>query len=347
MDREQQIDPGLLAAQFEEYDDSLTKKDAERWNGSGDLMHSAFARDHLSIETMEKATLYSVGHGDMLEKDFWEMLQCNSIRVLYDIRQTDYRGELYSRHQRFSVNSLRAQCRTRGIVFKPMPIGRESAHGTLAHVKTDEGRHTLIELVWQANRKRTAFLGREEEWHHDARQVVAEELTKAGHIVEHVRSDGSSERHDVGVEYPDWLIREEDKLKLLEKKRQAGELEKVERSKDRSSEAIAMKLTRPADEVDAMKELSSAANQKELVVAQRKLARYQRIADEKGALATKVVKNVPQWVRDDAHKQAEWVDEKEREGRGCKSRATVGEKRQGRECKSRATGNVWKHRRSL
>jgi hypothetical protein len=194
-----------------------------------------------------------------------------------------------------------------------MPIGRESAYGTLAHVKTDEGRHTLIELVWQANRKRTAFLGREEEWHHDARQVVAEELTKAGHIVEHVRSDGSSERHDVGVEYPDWLIREEDKLKLLEKKRQAGELEKVERSKDRSSEAIAMKLTRPADEVDAMKELSSAANQKELVVAQRKLARYQRIADEKGALATKVVKNVPQRIRDDAHKQAEWVATKKKE----------------------------------
>jgi len=195
-----------------------------------------------------------------------------------------------------------------------MPIGRESAYGTLAHVKTDEGRHTLVELVWQANRKRTAFLGKEELWHHDARQVVAEELTKAGHDIEHVCSDGSIERHKLGVEYPDWLVREEERLKVLEKKRQAGELEKPQKSRtDRSSEAIASKLARPADEVDAMKELSNAANQKELIVAQRKLARYQRIAEDKGALATKVVKNVPQWVQDDAHKQAEWVSAKRKE----------------------------------
>merc|ERR1719277_1070869 len=156
-------------------------------------MHSPFSREHLDIKTMDKVTLFSVGHGDLLERDFWEVLQCNSIRVLYDVRPTDYRGELYSRHQRFSTASLRAQCRSRGIVFKSMPIGRESAYGTLAHIKTDEGRHTLIELAWQAKRKRTAFLGRESAWNDDARQVAAEELCKAGHVAEHVRSDGGTE----------------------------------------------------------------------------------------------------------------------------------------------------------
>merc|ERR1719343_563003 len=75
---------------------------------------------------MEKATIYSVGHGDMLERDFWETLQCHSIRVLYDVRQTDHRGELHARHQRFSVASLRAQCHSRGVVFKAMPLGRQS-----------------------------------------------------------------------------------------------------------------------------------------------------------------------------------------------------------------------------
>merc|ERR1712012_150158 len=144
---------------------------------------------------MEKSTLYSVGHGDMLEKDFWEMLQCNSIRVLYDVRPTDYRGELFSRHQRFSLAALRSQCRARGIFLKSMPIGRESAYGTLKHIQTDEGRHTLVELVWQAKRKRTAFLGKEELWQDDARQVIADELVKGGHTVEHVRSDGSTETH--------------------------------------------------------------------------------------------------------------------------------------------------------
>jgi len=305
---QQHPDPSMLAAQFQEYEQKFNLQDAERWNGNGDLMHSPFSREHLSLEKMDKATIYSVGHGDMLEKDFWEMLQCNSIRVLYDVRQTDYRGELYSRHQRFTVASLRAQCRTRGIVYKPMPVGRESAYGTLAHIKTDEGQHTLIELVWQANRKRTAFLGKEQLWRDDSRQAVAEELTKAGHVVEHVFTDGSTERHQSGIEFPDWMVREEDRLKLVEKKRQAGEMEKPQKaSADRSTEAIAARLSRPAEEVDAMQMMKGAANQKELIVAQRQLARYQRLAEAKGALASKVVKNVPEWILDDARKQAEWV----------------------------------------
>jgi len=309
------FDPSLLAAQFQEYDDKFTMDDAERWNGQGDLMHSPFSREHLSLEKMDTVTLFSVGHGDMLEKDFWEMLQCHSIRVLYDIRPTDYRGEFHSRHQRFSIAALRGQCRARGVVFKSMPIGRESAYGTLAHVRSDEGRHTLVELAWQAKRKRTAFLGSEELWQNDNRQVIAEELVKAGHQVQHVRSDGSPEQHVAGIQYPDWLLREEDRLKLLEKKRQAGEADdKVHKSRvERSSEAVASRLARPTEELDAMTELRLAANQKELVVAQRKLARYQRIAEEKGLLANKVLKNVPEWVREDAMKQAEWVAAKKKE----------------------------------
>jgi len=310
------FDPSLLAAQFQEYDDKFTMDDAERWNGQGDLMHSPFSREHLSLEKMDPVTLFSVGHGDMLEKDFWEMLQCHSIRVLYDIRPTDYRGEFHSRHQRFSIAALRGQCRARGVVFKSMPIGRESAYGSLAHVRSDEGRHTLVELAWQAKRKRTAFLGSEELWQNDNRQVIAEELVKAGHQVQHVRSDGSPEQHVAGIQYPDWLLREEDRLKLLEKKRQAGEAggDKVHKSRvERSSEAVASRLARPTEELDAMTELRLAANQKELVVAQRKLARYQRIAEEKGLLANKVLKNVPEWVREDAMKQAEWVAAKKKE----------------------------------
>jgi hypothetical protein len=62
-----------------------------------------------------------------------------------------------------------------------------------------------------------------------------------------------------------------------------------------------------------MQELKGAANQKELVVAQRKLARYQRIAEEKGALAAKVVKAVPSWIVEDAQKQAQLVAEKKKQ----------------------------------
>merc|ERR1712048_1481661 len=253
------------------------------------------------------------------------------VRVLYDIRQTDYRGELYSRHQRFSTASLKAQCRARGIFFKSMPIGRESAYGTLAHVKSDEGRHTLVELAWQAKRKRTCFLGREEDWKDDPRQVVAEEFATAGHIVEHIRTDGSTVRHCAGVQFPDWLVREEDRLKILEKKRQAGELSRPQKSSvDRSSEAIASRLARPQEEIDAMAEMRQAGNQKELIVAQRKLARYQRIAEEKGELAAKVVTHTPSWIFEDAKKQVEWViarkkEKEESKNADCDSQSTAKE----------------------
>lgn len=308
------FDNSLLAAQFQEYDDMLTLKDAERWNGQGDLMHSPFSREHLSIDSMDKTTIYSFGHGDLLEKDFWEVLQCNSIRVLYDVRPTDHRGEHRARHPRFAVTALKAQCRSRGIVYKHMPIGRESAYGVLAHIESDEGKHTLVELAWQAARKRTAFMGSEEYWQDDARQVIAEKFALAGHTVHHVDSTGGLARHSTGVVWPDWLQRQEERLRLLEKKRQAGEMAAPQKSRtDRSSEVVAAALTRPPEEVDAMREMRDAANQKELVVAQRKLARYQRIAEEKGALAKKVVTSTPHWIMEDARKQAEWVAAKKQE----------------------------------
>lgn len=315
-----------LTAQFQEYENNLQQE--VRWNGQGDLMHSPFNREHLKLETMDKATVFSVGHCDLAEKDFFHVLQCHSIRVLYDVRATDYRGELYSRHQHFSVAAIRSACRARGIFYKPMSIGKESAYGTLKHIQSEEGQHTLVELAWQGSRKHTAFLGREDDWRDDARQVVAEELVKAGHKVMHIRSDGKAEHHQVGREWPDWLVREEERLKKLEKQRQAGELQRPTKSSaDRSSEAIASRLARPAEQVDAMQEMRNAANQKELIVAQRKLARYERIADQKGALAGKVVKNTPSFIVEDARKQAEWVAS-QKKGRGKEKDASTSSEKQ-------------------
>eukprot|EP00438_Fugacium_kawagutii_P016896 Skav219047 [mRNA] locus=scaffold2272:118894:128204:+ [translate_table: standard] len=220
------------------------------------------------------------------------------------------RGEFHSRHQRFSIAALRGQCRSRGVFYKSMPIGRESAYGTLAHMRSDEGQHTLVELAWQAKRR---------PWQPaDNRQVVAEELVKGGHEVQHVRSDGSTEKHLPGsaaqrgrvmrsftgearIQYPDWLLREED-----------------------PACAVASRLARPTEELardlamgDVMAELRLAANQREssrgdlswglalprLVVAQRKLARYQRQADEKGLLANKAGSPVRSGIKEDREEQ--------------------------------------------
>lgn len=53
----------------------MNRSDAERWHGKGDLMQSNFAREHLSLATMDKVSCWSIGHGQATEKGFYELLQ--------------------------------------------------------------------------------------------------------------------------------------------------------------------------------------------------------------------------------------------------------------------------------
>jgi len=304
----------LLAQQFEEYEQQMKRDDAQRWHGKGDLMQSNFAREILSLQTMDKVTCYSLGHGQLSEKSFYELLQVSSIKVLYDFRASDHRGEVHSPQPHFAVRALKSSCRVRGIAYKHVALGRESAYGILKHVKTDEAQHALIELAWHAKRGRTCFLGFDPNWKHDHRQVIAEELVLAGHCVKHIDSTGATEDHQRIDKWPDFIVQEEERLRTLEKQRQVGDLRRQEKSAvDRSSEAVAAKLMKPQQEIDAMDELRAASNQVELERAQRNLARLQRIGDKHGALANKVVKAAPQWVLDQAREQVEWIAKKKAE----------------------------------
>mmetsp|Transcript_57571 Transcript_57571/g.106375 ORF Transcript_57571/g.106375 Transcript_57571/m.106375 type:complete len:970 (-) Transcript_57571:89-2998(-) len=308
-------DPSLLEAQFQEYEEQFRHDAAEEWHGHGDLMQSAFVRETLSMSNMDKTTCYSVGHGQMPEKDFYELLSLHSIRVLYDFRPTDYRGDVYTPSKWTSVRSLRSSCKARGISYKHVALGRESAYGILAHIASDEAQHALIELVWHAKRKHTAFLGHEVEWKSDPRQVIAAELQKFGHTVQHIGSSGELEAHAIeNGQFPDFIVQEEAKLRTLEKMRQAGELQRPTKSAvDRSTEVIAARLDRPPEVLDAMEELRAAGNQRELVQVQNKLARVQRIAEKKMGLANRVLENTPQWVLDEAKEQEAWIAKRKAE----------------------------------
>ncbi|CAK0874719.1 unnamed protein product, partial [Prorocentrum cordatum] len=304
----------LLEAQFQAYEDQLRQEDAERWHGHGDLMQSGFAREVLTLASMDKVSCYSVGHGRMPEKSFYELLSMHAIRTLYDFRHCDHHGEVYTPCQRYSVRALQSTCRARGLKYKHVALGRESAYGVLAHISSDEAQHALIELVWHAKRGRTAFLGFEEDWRMDRRQVVAEELAKVGHAVKHIDSTGATEDHVLLGSFPDFIVQEEEKLRKLEKMRQAGELKRPEKSAvDRSSEAIASRLDRPAQAVDAMDELRAAGNQVELEQVQRRLARVQRLADRKGVMANKELAGAPRWILEEAREQERWIAQKKAE----------------------------------
>lgn len=306
-----QMNDELREAQFAMYNEQLTREDAEEWHGHGDLMQGGFQRAVLSLKTMDKTTCYSIGHGRLLERDFYEILSLNSIRALYDFRPSDYRGDVHSPTQCFSVRALKSTCKARGIQYKHVALGREGAYGILNHISSDEAEHVLTELVWHAKRHKTAFLGFEEDWRMDHRQVIAEALVKHGHTVKHIDNSGGTEDHKAGHQFPDFILQEEEKLRKLEKMRQAGELKRPEKSSvDRSTEAVAKRLDRPAEVVDAMDEMRHAANQKELVQVQRKLARTYRIAESKGALANKVLSNTPQWIVEEAKEQEIWIAQK-------------------------------------
>jgi hypothetical protein len=308
--------PELLAAQFQQYETELDKIDAEdsfKTGMHGDLMASARAREHLKLDSMDRTILYSLGHGHIQEKHFFELLQLHSIRVLYDLRGTDYRQELHGVGS-FTLKLLKESCKARGIFYKQMPIGREGAYGTLAHLKSDEAKHILIELLWQGKRRRIAFLGRDPDWHNDPRLAIAEVLVGYGHEVKHITEDGSVEDHMAGMKMPDFLTGEEERLKMLEKQRKAGELKRPSKASDsRSTEAVAKALTVEREAVDVGQELRDCENQTQLKFTQQRLARMQRVADEKGVLAKgKQLTHVPKYIKGEAQEQALYVAERKK-----------------------------------
>merc|ERR1719171_999487 len=119
----------------------------------------------------------------MSERLFFDSLTSHGVQILYDLRASESVRESRGSSNpvtHFASKNLRIACKARGILYKHLAIGRESAYGVLSHLRSQEGQHALCELVWQAQRQRTAFLGSDEDWRHDARIALAEELVKAG-----------------------------------------------------------------------------------------------------------------------------------------------------------------------
>merc|ERR1711988_1185734 len=112
-------------------------------------------RQHLHIEQQDPCTTYSLGCGSLSEKVFFELLSAHSIRVLYDFRpDAEQHGASH-----FRPIHLEGACKRHAIHYRYAPLGREGAYGILKHLREDEGRNLLAELVWWGRRKRSAFLG--------------------------------------------------------------------------------------------------------------------------------------------------------------------------------------------
>lgn len=304
-----------LRRQFEQYDEMLEAQDAEEWDGRGDLMVREWRRLHLQIEQQEPCTVYALGCGTLREQAFFELLSVHSVRVLYDFRANAETAPL--RH--FLPETLKLACKARGLVYRHIALGREGAYGIVKHLREDEARNALAELVWYARRKRSALLGASEDWREDHRLAIAARLREAGHEVKHILTDGSIEAHPEALKMPDHLMGEEQRLRLLEKQRQSGETRRPQKSAaSRSSEVVALKLAQPQKEIDVGAELRKAETQAELVRAQRRLADLQRrseTTDGKAGLGPKLL-NMTKWVHAEAEQQKQnLADGKTKDGK--------------------------------
>eukprot|EP00927_Polykrikos_kofoidii_P043257 TRINITY_DN37319_c0_g2_i1.p1 TRINITY_DN37319_c0_g2~~TRINITY_DN37319_c0_g2_i1.p1 ORF type:complete len:905 (-),score=105.55 TRINITY_DN37319_c0_g2_i1:11-2668(-) len=290
----------VVEEQFKEYERIVDVDDAERsWDGYGDLMHDATRRATLSLDMLGPQTVYSFGVALQTEKIFFERLSRYAISVLYDFRPTDYKDEVRSCQPHFQVRALKSCCRSRGIKYRHVPVGRETAYGVLRHLESDEVQHILVELVWQAKHSGgTVFLGYEEDWRCDHRLATAEKLVQHGHQVLHITLDGSCEKHVLGTPMPEFLIQEEAKLRKVHAQRQAGEVVRKHKSAaDRSTEAVARMLATDKVVVDVGAELRDAENQTDLVRAQKRVVRLQMAESKKEAgLSKKALVSVPSQV---------------------------------------------------
>merc|ERR1719265_615094 len=159
-------------------------------------------RQHLHIYQQEHSTIYAYGSGSLTEKNLFDLLSLHSIRVLYDFRA----GAEQSGPNYLKPSHLDGACKRHGLHYRHAELGRETAYGILKHLKEDEGRNLLAELVWWARRKRTAFLGLDEDWRKDPRLAIGARLREAGHTVLHVASDGSLEEQPKELELPDFIV---------------------------------------------------------------------------------------------------------------------------------------------
>lgn len=318
------VDNQALRTRFAQYDQMLDAEDADNWDERGDLMARHWRREHLQIEQQEPAVLYSFGCDPLMqERELFELLSLHSVRVLYDLRANpDVGSRLF-----LKPSNLERSFKARGLTYKHVALGRESSYGVIKHLKEDEGRNTLAELVWHGRRRRSAFLGAEADWRDDHRIAIGATLLRAGHRVLHVRRDGSTEEQAIDMEMPELLIGEEAKLRVLEKQRRAGELNKPHKSAvSRSSEVIASKLTGPRVEIDVGAELRRANTQRELCNIQRRLADLQRrseTSDAKAGMGPKLV-GVNKWLRAEAEKQKAFLSEgKTKDGKERPKRAPL------------------------
>ncbi|CAE8587308.1 unnamed protein product, partial [Polarella glacialis] len=255
-------------------------------------------RTLLTLSNLGPRTLYSVGAGASSEKDFFGLLVSRGILVLYDFRSTNFRDEVRFSQPHFEVRKLKSACRSRLIEYRHVPVGKESAHGILKHLPSDEVQHILVELVWRAKHTGpTAFLGHQLDWRADHRLVVSDELTRHGHRVEHVVAPDTSEVHQKMAEVPYFILQEETQLKKMEASRKSGERPPVRSKTDRSTEAVVRSLATQKVSVDVGGELRDAENQTDLNRIQKRMVRLQVAQNKKeGGLASKELTSLPSYI---------------------------------------------------
>ena len=135
-----------------------------------------------------------------------ELLDRHGIRLLVDVRKMP----ASRRMPHFSAESLRHSLPVEyehmgmlGGFRKPVPGSPNGGwrvaafQGYADHMETREFRDALEHLMTRARQQPTAIMCAEAQWHRCHRRLLSDALLVRGFEVQHIRSDGGLERHEL------------------------------------------------------------------------------------------------------------------------------------------------------
>lgn len=152
------------------------------------------------------ATIYSIGCGQIEERDFFQELSQHSVTLLWDMRPPeDVREALRAgtTAMHFHGEVLRERCRGR-MRFRSWPLGSRGVGGLTQHLHVSEEGACMIWRLHEAALQETiCIVGGQESWEQDDTRISVSALLKErGVQVVHLKVGSIKELHPVDFELP-------------------------------------------------------------------------------------------------------------------------------------------------
>ena len=171
---------------------------------------TATSGDNPGMEPGRK--IFTIGHSTHPAERFIRLLDAHGIEVLCDVR----RFPASRRNPQFNRDALSQSLEAAGIAYEsfadelggrrrpratgePSPWRNPAFRGYAEYMETPEFAAGLERLETLAGERRAAIMCAEGDWRRCHRRLVSDALANRGWRVIHIRPDGRSEEHELGL----------------------------------------------------------------------------------------------------------------------------------------------------